>query len=228
MPGTTSVLLNIMKNLNLKPSIYALLVISGIAWFSIASISGLDLSEPFDFFRVLPKVAVVVLFLVGLFVKWGWKLRIFKGWLVLLPNLNGTWQGNIKTTWKDPNTSGSPALIPAILTIRQTFLKVSCVMRTSEMTSRSNSETFKLEGDSQIKQLSYSYTSKPRTTVTDRSPLHEGSIVFDIIGDPATKLKGQYLTGRKTTGEIIMTFREKNLLEEYPEDLGSHPVKETA
>ena len=99
-------------------------------------------------------------------------------------------------------------------------------MRTSEMTSYSYSETFKLESDSQIKQLSYSYTSKPLITVTERSPLHEGSVVFDIIGDPVTKLKGQYWTGRKTTGEIIMTFREKKLLEEYPEDLGSHPVKD--
>jgi hypothetical protein len=99
-------------------------------------------------------------------------------------------------------------------------------MRTAEMTSYSYSETFKLESDDQIKQLSYSYTSKPLTTVSYRSPVHDGSIVFDIIGDPVKKLKGQYWTARKTTGEIEMTFRGKKLLEEYPEGMGDHPVKD--
>jgi hypothetical protein len=99
-------------------------------------------------------------------------------------------------------------------------------MRTAEMTSYSYSEAFKLESDAQIKQLSYSYTSKPLTTVSHRSPVHDGSIVFDIIGDPVKKLKGQYWTARKTTGEIEMTFRGKKLLEEYPEGLGDHPMKD--
>ena len=94
------------------------------------------------------------------------------------------------------------------------------------MTSYSYSEAFKLEGDNQIKQLSYSYTSKPLTTVSHRSPTHEGSIVFDIIGDPVKKLKGQYWTARKTTGEIEMIFRRKKLLEEYPERLGDHPIRD--
>lgn len=213
-----------MRNLNLKSFVYVILIISGALWFAFATLSGLDLSKIFDFFKVLPKVAGVDLVLIGVFVKWGWKWRIFKGWLVPFPNLNGTWQGHIKTTWIDPDTGKSLAPIPAILTIKQTFAKISCVMRTAEMNSYSYSEDFKLESDNQIKQLSYSYTSKPLTTVTDRSPVHEGSIVFDVIGDPVRKLKGQYWTARKTTGEVIMTFREKKLLEEYPKELGDHPM----
>jgi len=213
-----------MRNLNLKPFIYVILVISGILWFFIATISGLDLSKIFDFFRVLPKVAGIDILLVAMFVKWGWKFKIFKSWLVPFSDLNGTWQGHIKTTWVDPKTDQPPHTIPAILTVKQTFSKISCVMRTAEMTSYSYSEDFKLESDNQIKQLSYSYTSKPLTTVMDRSPVHEGSIVFDIIGDPVTKLKGQYWTARKTTGEVVMTFREKRLLDEYPDDLAKHPL----
>lgn len=213
-----------MRNLKLKSSIYLILSISAILWFSIATTSGLDLSKIYDFFKVLPKVASADLILIALFVKWGWKFTIFKGWLVPFPNLNGTWQGHIKTTWINPKTDESPPPTPAILTIKQSFSKISCVMRTAEMTSYSYSEDFKLEGDNQIRQLSYPYTSKPLTTVTDRSPLHEGSIVFDIVGDPVTKLKGQYWTARKTTGEVIMNFREKSLLDEYPDDLGIHPM----
>jgi len=215
-----------MRNLNLKSFIYLILAISGILWFSIATFSGLDLSKIYDFFRVLPKVVGIDLLLAAIFVKWGWKFKIFKGWLVPFPNLNGTWQGFIRTTWVNPKTGQSPPPIPAILTIKQSFSKISCVMRTAEMTSYSHSEDFKLDSDSQIKQLSYSYTSKPLTTVTDHSPLHEGSIVFDVIGEPIIKMKGQYWTARKTTGEAIMTFREKGLLDEYPDDLGDHHMGE--
>jgi len=204
-----------MNNLNLKPFIYLILGISGIFWFSIASFSGQDLSIIMDFFKVLPEVATIDLLLFAFFVKWGWKFRLFKGWLVPFPNLNGTWEGKIITTWINQETEHSTPQVLAILTIKQTFLKISCVMRTEEMSSYSYSEGFKLESENQIKQLSFSYTSKPRPTVTDRSPMHEGSIVFDIIEEPEKKLKGQYWTSRKTTGEIIMTFREKKLLYEY-------------
>ncbi len=213
-----------MKNLNLKSFIYVILIISGILWFAFASLNGLDLSKIVDFFKILPKVAGIDLILVTIFVKWAWKLKVFKGWLVPFPNLNGTWQGHIKSTWIDPSTGRTIPSIPTILTIKQSFTKISCVMRTKEMTSYSYSEDFKLEADNQIKQLCYSYTSKPVTTVTDRSPLHEGSIVFDIIGDPVKKLKGQYWTSRKTTGEISLEFREHKLLEEYPDDIDNELV----
>jgi hypothetical protein len=215
-----------MKNLNIKPFIYLILIFSGVFWFSVAYIRGLNLSDVFDFFKVLPTVAIIDGVLIAIFIKWGWKLWIFKNWLVPFPDLNGTWEGTIKTTWIDPKTGQTPAPIPAILTIKQTFTKISCVMRTAEMTSYSFSEDFKLESDNQLKQLSYSYTSKPLTTISDRSPVHDGSIVFEIIGDPVQKLKGQYWTARKTTGEIIMTFRCKERLDEYPQELGSHPVGE--
>jgi len=211
--------LNKMRNLNLKPFIYILLGISGILWFLNITISNLDPRKFLEFIKVLPNVAMIDVLLIALFVKWSWKWRIFKGWLVPFPDLNGTWQGYIRTTWESPETGESAPLIPAILTIKQSFFRISCVMHTAEMTSHSYSESFKLESDNQIKQLHYSYTSKPRTTVTSRSPIHEGSITFDITGKPVSKLKGQYWTSRRTTGEIILTFREKYLLEEIPKDL---------
>lgn len=195
-----------------------MLGISGLLWFLIAFFSGLNLSKILHFFKVLPEVATMDLILLSFFVKWGWKLKLFKGWLVPFPDLNGTWEGQITTTWINLETGESPSPIKAFLTIKQTFSKMSCVLRTEEMTSYSYSEGFKLDSENQIKQLSFSYTSKPRTTVKDRSPVHEGSIVFDIIGTPAKKLKGEYWTSRKTTGEIIMAFREKKLLDEYPSE----------
>jgi len=161
---------------------------------------------------------------VGLFVTYGWKWKTFRDWLVPFPDLNGTWQGTIQTTWKNPDTGDVPGPIPAILTIKQSFIKISCVMRTAEMTSRSYLADFWLDGDEQIRMLGYSYRSTPLPSVAERSQPHDGTMLFEIIGKPVEKLKGVYWSGRKTTGEVTLTFRETRLLEEFPNDIGAHPV----
>jgi hypothetical protein len=214
-----------MRNLNIKYLLYLLLGISGVAWFAVGIASGVDFTKFIDFIKLLPKVATVDLLLIGVFVKWAWKWRLFHDWLVPFPNLEGTWQGVILSSWINPKTNNKVAPIPCILSIKQTFTRISCVMRTLEMASYSFAEEFRIEGDNQIRQLCYSYTSKPFPSVTDRSPIHEGTIVFSIIGKPVKRLSGHYWTARKTTGEIELTYRCKDILDEMPEDLAQHPMK---
>jgi hypothetical protein len=107
---------------------------------------------------------------------------------------------------------------------RQSFTKISCVMRTAEMTSRSFLADFWLDGDEQVRMLGYCYHSLPLPTVQHRSQPHDGTVVFEVVGTPVTKLKGTYWTGRKTTGEVVLTFRGEERLDEFPTDLGRHPV----
>jgi len=97
-------------------------------------------------------------------------------------------------------------------------------MRTAEMSSYSYTEGFALDPDRQVRQLVYSYTSKPKPSVKERSSPHDGTIVFDLIGTPVFKLEGRYWTERETTGEISLTFREKQVLDVIPADFPSHPV----
>jgi len=97
-------------------------------------------------------------------------------------------------------------------------------MRTPEMTSRSYVAEFELQQDNQIRQLIYTYTSKTNPSVTERSAAHDGTIVFEIIGNPVSRLRGNYWTSRKTTGEVTLTFRSNERLEEMPQDLGDHPL----
>ena len=161
---------------------------------------------------------------VGGFVSYAWRWKIFRGWLVPFPDLNGTWQGSIQTTWTNPETGAIPAPIPVVLTIKQACTRSSCVMRTAEMTSRSYLADFWLDGDEQVRMLGYSYHSKPSPSVVERSQPHDGTIIFELINDPVEKLKGTYWTARKTTGEVILTFREDKRLDEFPPDSGKHPV----
>ena len=97
-------------------------------------------------------------------------------------------------------------------------------MRTGEMTSRSYLAGFWVDSDEQLKMLGYCYTSKPSTTVAERSQPHDGTITFEVIGNPTSKLKGTYWTERKTTGEVILTHRIDEHLDDYPDDIGEHPM----
>lgn len=211
-----------MKNLNIKAFIYILVGLSAILWFGLTLLNDQDLSSFQNVLKMLPRVVFIDLVVYGLFAKWGWRWRVFREWLVPFPDLNGTWKGHISSTWIGEKADGKPHRIPAVLLVKQSFLNISCVLRTEEMTSHSYAEGFTLDPSRQIRRLVYSYTSKPRPLVGDRSKAHDGTVVFEIVGTPASKLEGRYWTDRETTGEVTLTFGEKK--HEVPDDLGPHPV----
>lgn len=205
-----------MKNLHGKRFAVAICALFAGCYVAIALLQGVGVSDLWSAIAIGYKAIPPVLFIVAVFISYAWRWRFFQGWLVPFPDLNGTWQGELQTTWKNPETGQIPGPIPAILTIKQSFIRISCVMRTAEMTSRSFLADFWLDGDEQIKNLGYSYHSTPRAHVRGRSAPHDGTIVFELIGNPVAKLKGTYWTARQTSGEVVLTFREKNRLEEFP------------
>ena len=98
-------------------------------------------------------------------------------------------------------------------------------MRTAEMTSRSYCADFGIDKDEQVRKLAYCYTSVPSVLVPDRSQPHDGAMLVEIIGEPVQKLRGNYWTTRKTTGEVTLTFRCRERLDDLPDDFGSHPME---
>ncbi len=215
-----------MKNIKLKTCIWLLVGISFIFFIVIAYFKDITDYTILNTVKFLPLVVFLDALSVGVFSKYLWKYKVFKNWLVPFPNLNGTWKGTIHTTWIDPETKHRPDPIPAIITINHSFSNISCVMRTAEMSSYSFQSSFLIDKENQVKKLLYSYSSKPIPTVKDRSPQHDGSVEFDIIEVPVLKLVGDYSTTRKTTGHIKMEYWKKDKLEEYPDELGKHPVSE--
>lgn len=215
-----------MKNLNLKNSLFVLTGATIVFFFLFAKLQNITEYSIINVIKLLPKVVSAELVLIAVFSSFLWKCKLFKNWLVPFPDLNGTWKGYIQTTWIDPKTNQRPDQISAILTIKQSFFDISCVMRTAEMNSYSIISDFVLDKDNQIKRLFYSYDSIPLQTVKERSPQHCGTMSFDIIEKPELKLHGEYWTGRKTTGQIEMTYWKKERLDCYPRELGKHPVSE--
>jgi hypothetical protein len=216
-----------MRNLNVKSAVWLLVIISGIIWFLLSCLYKLDLSKAENFFGLIPKVVTIDLLIGMAFAKWGWKLEIFREWLVRVPNLNGSWVGAIHSDWTNPSTGKKLAPIPVMLTVKQSLFHICCLMHTGEMESISYAEGFLIEPDKQMKGIAYSYTSKPRLAVRERSNPHDGSAVFKIIEKPKKKLVGRYWTERLTKGEIELEFHSKDLLEELPEGIGNHPATET-
>jgi len=213
-----------MKHLNAKRMSLALFVVFAVCFILVAFLEGKDVTDLWTALKIAYKTIPPVLLVAGFFVSYAWRWKIFHDWFVPFPDLNGTWQGVIQTTWVNPETGKAPSPIPVTLTIQQSFIKISCVMRTAEMTSRSYLAGFWLDNDEQVRMLGYSYHGKPLPTVADRSQPHEGTVVFEMVGRPVSKLKGIYWTARKTTGEVELTFRGQDKLDEFPNDLGKHPI----
>jgi hypothetical protein len=212
-----------MKNLNTKPFWYALAAYSSLVLFVAALVQGLDPRNFLDILRLVPVVATADGIAYFVFAAWLWRWKHLQGWLIPFPDLNGTWQGYIQTNWKDVEGK-TPGYIPAILTIKQSFGRLSCVMRTGEMESHSYIEGFCIDRDAQVRRLCYSYTSRPKATLRERSTPHDGTMLLNIIGEPVQKLEGEYWTQRQTTGTVTLSHLTAERLDEIPSDLPKHPM----
>jgi hypothetical protein len=72
------------------------------------------------------------------------------------------------------------------------------------MESNSYTASFKLDATTDEKRLCYSYLSKPKANIRDRSPIHDGTALLTIQGEKENKLEGEYWTNRATTGEMYL------------------------
>lgn len=125
-----------MKNLHPKRFALLLFGVFAVSFIGMSFQRGKTVEDLWSALAIAYKTIPLVL-VVGVFVNWAWRWRIFRGWLVPFPDLNGTWQGTIQSRWTNPETGEVPGPIPVVLTIKQSFTRISCVMRTAEMISRS-------------------------------------------------------------------------------------------
>lgn len=121
------------------------------------------------------------------------------------PDLTGTWEGTLVSTWIDPSTGKPLPPIPADLWIRQGLFSVSVKLRTEESTSYSTRYVLEAYPEAGRFRVWYSYGNHPKAEVAFRSARHEGVgwLEINIDSDP-NRLVGQYYTDRRTTGD--MTF----------------------
>ncbi len=199
-----------MNNINKKVALWVVLIISFAVFWGLYTFSDCEFTI-WCFFSLLSKVVTFDTMLCFVFEKWLWKFGIFKNWLVLIPDLNGTWQGYMNSTFEDKKNEP----IHVLVTIKQSFSTISCVMRTKEMNSYSFICDFIIDKDKQLNQLCYSYDSIPNQGVRYRSEIHRGTTLLNIINDNKLILNGTYWTDRETAGDITLKFYKKKKINLY-------------
>lgn len=191
-----------MKAINWKNALY---IIAGIiVVILIVKLMLNDMIISFDLIIDVISLSVAIISAISiLFCKTLWKFKIFQKWLVLVPNLNGKWDGTIDSTATDPWTYEDCKNIKAELTIKQTLFSISCNMKTDTMSSESLSADFVIDTKNQKQQLIYTYQSIPKQTVQHWSPIHFGTVIYNLDSLYNTNiLEGNYWTGRETSGYI--------------------------
>lgn len=190
-----------MVKYNLRVFAFTILGLAFIT-YGIIFLSTQDL-ESVDFNKALSHISTTISIntvLWALFIKWGWKWKMFYPWLVPFPNLSGKWEGELKSNWKEKIID--PILTEIIIT--QTFFNVQIKIKTNESRSHSIGASFDIDNDRGLEQLIYSYINTPKSSFRERSEIHYGSTILIFDGFNVNEMEGQYWTDRETTGEIIL------------------------
>ena len=123
-----------------------------------------------------------------LFDRYVWRLGLLRKLkLILLPDLNGTWVGEVKSSY---NWDGSAHSVSAV--IMQRWSKVVIRLETENSRSRSISASLRTT-DLTNPELSYQYINEPKSNAPGAMAMHRGTATLELIG---SRLEGDYYTGR--------------------------------
>lgn len=145
--------------------------------------------------------------------KWGWRARPAQLFAAVPTDVNGTWRCTLESSWVDPETGNGVQPKTVYLVVRQNFSSATITLISNESRSRSSLARSVQEDGSWV--LHYIYTNEPDFSARDRSPIHHGSGVVQIIGRPGTRLLGHYWTDRQTRGDFASDNHSKSHAEDY-------------
>jgi len=161
----------------------------------IPALGGLRYAAPLSAFAVYA-------LLIFVYDRWGWR------WLSTMKNLNGTWTGEMLSSFDNGNAT------PCVVRIRQTWTRVDIALETQH--SRSQTTMAALNGDRLVDgRLQYEFVSKPKSLAPETMQAHHGLCWMDIEKDDSgLRLRGDYFTGRgrETRGEITLCFASRKLM----------------
>lgn len=121
------------------------------------------------------------------------------------PDLNGVWQGNLVSTWVNPETGQVVPAIDTTVTIRQTLFSTHVSLKTGESISYSTRAFLERFPETQRFRIWYSYNNDPQAQFQHRSSPHEGVAFLECEASNPDRLTGRYYTARKTTGDVDVT-----------------------
>lgn len=195
-----------------RNQIATFLGLSAVYWMLFLLVRGVpvtvDLLLPFGV--VVGAVSITL----GIFNRWAWHWRIFNGWLVNRPYVQGTWKVTLKSDWKNPESGEQISPIDAFLVIRQTGSDISLRLFTTESRSETVSSGIETCKDGTF-EISCTYRNKPGAEFRHRSEVHYGAMILFVDQKSPGSVEGDYWTDRKTTGTVLLTERKAKLAASY-------------
>lgn len=147
------------------------------------------------------------------YLSWGWKFPLLNK-IFYRPNINGTWSGKLISDWKDKNGEVVPPK-DFFIVIRQSFLRIHFTTFTDNFVGVSYSETFSLNKERGIKNVTYMY--RKDTSQNNDEVLQEGAAELRLIEASERKLEGKYWSNKKTNGTIRLTFIKNKHVDSFEE-----------
>lgn len=205
-----------MDKINTTIKVHVQIFVFFAIWIAVLIVT--DVYSPFDLVQAakeIPQAISIYVVLGIIFTKYVWKWPILQGWLIKIPVLQGTWVGELKSDWVNPETQKGIDPIPIVLVIRQTYLAIRITLMTQESSSYSTTADINTVTSGDELYLVYNYTNRPKATIRDRSAIHDGAATLKIVRTPKRILEGEYWTNRKTRGEIRVQFKSKKIAEQF-------------
>lgn len=152
---------------------------------------------PYSLFCYAGEAMGLTALIMAVFEKWAWKWNFINVVTGGMPVLLSVYSGNIVSDYDYIKRN-------AELLVKQSFLRVSIVMKTEESSSISVAASIiHINGDPK---LVYHYINEPRSDLRSGSPMHYGTAVLNVR-EP-DMISGNYYTDRKTKG--TMEFSKTN------------------
>jgi SMODS-associating 2TM, beta-strand rich effector domain len=181
--------------------------IASLIWLSISIFgagSGGGLSVVWSLKDLIPALLSVA----WIYEKWLWRFSpIHRIGLNKTPVVIGTWKGMLESFWTDPVTGQRRDPKTVYLTIEQTATTLSVRLLTNESASEQVAGMMS-KTEAGHPALSYTYRNRPELRFREGnvSPIHYGSALLEVVGDPATALVGSYWGDRQgSRGEMRFT-----------------------
>nr|WP_316624993.1 hypothetical protein [uncultured Ruminococcus sp.] len=144
----------------------------------------------YSLFGFIGEAIGVSTILMAIFNKWIWKASAIR-WIHNCPVLCKRYRGTFISDYDQQKRDGQ-------IIVKQTFLSVSVRFVSGESSSKSITASF--EHTDTFPSLVYTYINEPKGNIQERSPIHYGTVVFDV-SDP-NHISGNYYTDRKTKGHM--------------------------
>jgi SMODS-associating 2TM, beta-strand rich effector domain len=202
-----------------RTSISVLLIIAVSVWGAFLWLLGIELT--WDHAKPYSLTLAALTSAIWIFNSYLWKVWPIR-LLCKMPDLNGTWQAALQSSYVSPVSGEIVPPIVGFATVRQSFLKISIRLMTEESESFLVASSFDLQEDG-TSYLYGVYQSDPGIlfrksggfTGKRVSHIHYGSFKYKIVGRPSIELNGHYWTDRGTNGSIRLFDRRLQIFDSY-------------